>query len=98
MNHVPSAIWEHLKPVLHDITRKAPENIYFFFFFYDGPVAQYKQMGSFYFLSTTPFEAGFSGVTWNFFEAGQEKGAPDGVGGSIKRKADQLVRQRNGPS
>ena len=30
-------------------------------------------------------------VNWNFFEASHGKGAPDGVGGAIKRAADRLV-------
>ena len=34
---------------------------------------------------------GFDHVTWNFMEAGHGKGAPDGVGGVLKRTADSLV-------
>ena len=30
-------------------------------------------------------------ATWNFTEAGHGKGAPDGVGGLLKRTADRLV-------
>ncbi|KAK0151073.1 hypothetical protein N1851_007764 [Merluccius polli] len=35
----------------------------------------------------------FTRGTWNFFEASHGKGAPDGVGGSLKRRADRLVSQ-----
>ena len=37
----------------------------------------------------------FSGTnsTWNFFEASHGKGAADGVGGVLKRTADQIVKQ-----
>ncbi|KAI4893799.1 hypothetical protein NFI96_020780, partial [Prochilodus magdalenae] len=31
---------------------------------------------------------GFTAGTWNFFEASHGKGAPDGVGGALKRRAD----------
>lgn len=34
---------------------------------------------------------GFQSGTWNFFEASHGKGAPDGVGGLLKRTADRLV-------
>ena len=30
-------------------------------------------------------------MTWNFFEASHGKGAPDGIGGYLKRTADDLV-------
>lgn len=30
-------------------------------------------------------------LTWNYSESGHGKGAPDGVGGILKRTADQLV-------
>lgn len=36
---------------------------------------------------------GFTRGTWNFFEASHGKGAPDGVGGSLKKRADRLVSQ-----
>ncbi len=29
--------------------------------------------------------------TWNFFEASHGKGAPDGMGGALKRTADMMV-------
>ncbi|CAH2000090.1 unnamed protein product [Acanthoscelides obtectus] len=33
--------------------------------------------------------------TWNFHEAGHGKGAPDGIGATCKRSADQLIAQRD---
>lgn len=33
----------------------------------------------------------FMRYTWNFHEAGHEKGAPDGVGATWKRNADQVI-------
>lgn len=58
--------------------------------FSDGPAIQYKQMGNFYLLSKEPFNKGFKDISWNFFQASQGKGAPDGVGGTLKRSADKI--------
>lgn len=44
-------------------------------------------------LSTELFKKGFKKGTWSFFEAGHGKGAPDGVGGVLKRTADRLVSE-----
>ncbi len=62
-------------------------------FFGDGPTTQYRQKGNFFLLSTEPSLKGFENVTWSFFEASHCKGAPDGIGGSLKRQADTLARQ-----
>jgi hypothetical protein len=40
-----------------------------------------------------PFGLGYKKVVWNFLEAAHGKGAPDGVGGTLKRTADRLVAQ-----
>jgi hypothetical protein len=42
-------------------------------------------------LSKLIFELGFKSATWNFWEAGHGKGAPDGIGSCVKRLADSLV-------
>ncbi len=44
-------------------------------------------------LTTELYNQGFTAGTWNFFEASHGKGAPDGVGGLLKRTADRLVSQ-----
>jgi hypothetical protein len=36
-------------------------------------------------------ENGLDAVTWIFTAAGHGKGAPDGVGASVKRAADRMV-------
>lgn len=58
----------------------------------DGPVTQYRNKKNFYLLSTIPFLSGFRQVTWNFSEKSHGKGAPDGVGGAVKRTADCAVQ------
>ncbi|KAI7790060.1 hypothetical protein IRJ41_015359, partial [Triplophysa rosa] len=47
--------------------------------------------GNFFMFCTKLQEYGFQSGTWNFFEASHGKGAPDGVGGLLKRTADRLV-------
>lgn len=31
-------------------------------------------------------------ITWNYLEAGHRKGSPDGVGATLKKTVDQVVR------
>jgi len=87
--HGPAAIWAHLDPIFDLIKFRFPRitNVNFFT---DGPATQYKQKNNFL-LSTEVFAKGFRSATWNYFEASHGKGAPDGIGGSIKRTADRLV-------
>nr|CAI5852642.1 unnamed protein product [Callosobruchus analis] len=60
--------------------------------FSDSPATQYRQKQSFYLICNRLFSNyNFTKVTWNFFEAGHGKGAADGIGGFLKRTADQLV-------
>ena len=44
------------------------------------------------------YEMGFDSGTWNFFESGHGKGAPDGIGGASKRKTDNLANQTQNTS
>ena len=47
----------------------------------------------FYILSNHADLFGFP-ASWNYFEAGHGKGPCDGVGGSVKRMADEAVKQQ----
>ncbi|XP_061892415.1 uncharacterized protein LOC133642309 [Entelurus aequoreus] len=89
--HDPPAIWAHMEPVLAMVKTKYPE-VERLHFYSDGPATQYKQKGNFYLLSSEPFRQGFKDLSWNFFEASHGKGAPDGIGGTLKRSADRIVR------
>lgn len=86
----PGAIWEHLWPVLNCIKEEHPM-VNVLHFLSDGQCSQYHQRGNFYLFCTELFQKGFEKGTWNFFEANHGKGAPDGVGGVLKRIADDLV-------
>ena len=86
----PAAIWTHMSPIL-DLVKASYPNVNTVHFFSDGPCTQYRQKGNFYLFCTKLHQCGFQLGTWNFFEASHGKGAPDGVGGLLKRTADRLV-------
>lgn len=91
ITHNPAAIWAHLHPILCSAQENYPE-AKTLHVFSDGPATQYRQKQNFYLICNKLFsEYHFTKVTWNFFEAGHGKGAADGVGGFLKRAADQLV-------
>ena len=87
--HHAGAIWAHLKPVLASL----PSNIENIHFLSDGPVTQYRNKSMFYVLACKlqDMYPNFMRYTWNFHEAGHGKGAPDGVGATCKRTADQVI-------
>lgn len=91
VTHNPAAIWAHLHPILSSIQESFTE-VKIIHVFSDGPATQYRQKQNFYLICNKFFsEYNFKKITWNFFEAGHGKGAADGVGGFLKRTADQLV-------
>ncbi|KAG8176820.1 hypothetical protein JTE90_003448 [Oedothorax gibbosus] len=61
----------------------------------DSPSNQYRNKTMFYIISTVLKEdfPCIKKVTWNYTEAGHGKGAPDGIGGVLKRTADRIVAQ-----
>lgn len=86
--HDASAIWAHLNPILKELRERKIDTVHFFS---DGPFSQYKNKENIYFFKTYFHEMGFQYGTWNFSEASHGKGAPDGIGGAIKRLSDNLV-------
>ena len=90
LHHGPGAIWAHLDPVIDYIAASHP-SVDTLHFYSDGPTTQYRQKGNFYKFTTVIYEKGFIAATWNFSEAGHGKGAPDGIGATLKRTADQIV-------
>ncbi|ESN91594.1 hypothetical protein HELRODRAFT_165647 [Helobdella robusta] len=86
----PSAIWAHIEPILQNLRESYP-GITTLHFFSDGPTTQYRNKQNFYLLSTQIYKLGFTDASWNFFEAGHGKGAPDAIGGALKRRADDKV-------
>ena len=92
LRHDERSVWAHLKPVLEDLKKENP-SITTLHCMSDGPVTQYRNKRNFYLMSTIPFMLGFKKITWNFSEASHGKGAPDGVGGAVKRLADEHVKK-----
>ena len=93
LRHDERAVWAHLEPVLRDAIARSeipPSSLHVFS---DGPVTQYRNRKNFYLLSTVPFLSGFQKISWNFSEKAHGKGAPDGVGGAVKRLADTAVQR-----
>lgn len=85
-----AAIWSHMEPILRDIRVKFPK-VDTIHFWSDGPSKQYKNKKNFSLLCSVPSAQGFERTTWNFFPTSHGKGAPDGIGGTVKRTADSLV-------
>lgn len=92
LDHQSHAVWGHLDKVLRDLSTEYP-NINSIIFFSDGPSSQYRNRNNCYFFVTKMREyfPKLSSMSWNFSEAGHGKGPMDGVGGSLKRQADNLV-------
>lgn len=88
--HQPAAIWAHLHPILIKILENYP-GIDTIHYFSDGPFSQYRQKGNFYLACTKTFDYGLQAFSWSFFEAGHGKGPADGIGGYLKRAADNKV-------
>uniref|UniRef100_UPI00358DF4FA uncharacterized protein n=1 Tax=Myxine glutinosa TaxID=7769 RepID=UPI00358DF4FA len=89
--HGPAAIWEHLKPNLNSLQEK--HEVDTMHFFSDGPTTQYRQKLNFFLFTKELAQRKVTFGTWNFHEAGHGKGAPDGVGATVKRMADNLVQR-----
>nr|CAI5833473.1 unnamed protein product [Callosobruchus analis] len=61
----------------------------------DRPTKQYRNKTMYYFLATKLHHLypKIKTCSWNYWESGHGKGAPDGVGGVTKRTADRLVAE-----
>lgn len=91
LRHDPVLICAHLKPVIEQIKLLTPDlkNLHILS---DGPSTQYRNKTMFqmivrYLSNITNVET----ITWHFTETGHGKGAPDGVGGCLKRICDKAV-------
>lgn len=92
-DHSAPAIWAHLHPVFEFLKLNVPK-VKVIHFLSDSPSTQYRNKTLFYLLAHAltpilPVET----ATWNYTAAGHGKGAPDGIGGTLKRCADKVVAQ-----
>lgn len=91
LRHDASAVWAHLIPILQEIEAVAP-HISVLHLISDSPSGQYRNKKKFYIISQLQlYLPNLSRVIWHYCECGHGKGAPDGVGGVLKRSADRLV-------
>jgi hypothetical protein len=90
LRHDAVAVWAHLDPVLLYLKEQHP-SVDCVHFFSDGPSSQYRNKTNFFLLSRRIFIYGLKCATWNMFESGHGKGAPDGIGGALKRQADDII-------
>ncbi|KAJ8878297.1 hypothetical protein PR048_018874 [Dryococelus australis] len=91
LDHGVHAIWAHLKPILKTL----PDYVKTIHFWSESPSTQYLKKKMFtvlsqHFRDLFPIVQHF---TWNHHEAAHGKGAPDGIGGTCKRTADNLLSQ-----
>lgn len=91
LRHDASAVWAHLIPILQEIEAVAP-HISVLHLISDSPSGQYRNKKKIYIISQLHlYLSDLSRVIWHYCECGHGKGAPDGVGGVLKRSADRLV-------
>lgn len=91
VSHNERAVWAHIKPVVHEMMQNSSHKIDTLHVLSDGPVTQYRNKANCYLLSSVPYTWGLKHITWNYSERAHGKGAPDGVGGAVKRMADNHV-------
>ncbi|KAJ8888973.1 hypothetical protein PR048_008467 [Dryococelus australis] len=85
------AIWASLEPILEDVLHD--DRVRVLYFMSDSPQNQYRNKKNFHLLGEylkVRFPSVRS-VIWNFTEADHRKGALDGVGGYLKRTADNII-------
>lgn len=84
-------ICAHLNKILFLAHRKIPK-INAVHFLCDSPSTQYRNKTLFSLILKHLSQFSTS-ITWNYSECGHGKGAPDGIGGTIKRTANKLVAE-----
>ncbi|GBM80293.1 hypothetical protein AVEN_75205-1 [Araneus ventricosus] len=93
LRHDAAAICIHLKPILQELVVQVPQ-LETLHILSGGPSTQYKNKKIFYLLETfIARETGAPRCVWHFSETGHGKGAPDVVGGTLKRTADNIIAQ-----
>lgn len=93
LRHDPSAIMAHLKKKFDSHLPRFP-TVNTIHFISDGPTTQYRNSKMFY-LITQHLPRCYpqvSSISYNFTEAGHGKGAADGIGGCLKKQADDQVK------
>lgn len=91
LRHDPILICAHIKPVIEQIKLLSPD-LKELHILSDGPTTQYRNKTMFHLIVNYLRKiCNVERIIWHFSEAGHGKGAPDGVGGCIKRICDNAV-------
>ncbi|CAH0403160.1 unnamed protein product [Chilo suppressalis] len=92
--HDTVAVWAHLVPDFEWL-KNQKININRIHMLSDSPVNQYKNKFMFHIVyrHINDLFPGTKFFSWNYSEPGHGKGAPDGVGGTLKRIADKAVAE-----
>ncbi|KAL0859620.1 hypothetical protein ABMA27_010747 [Loxostege sticticalis] len=91
LRHDPVLICAHLKPVIEQIKLIIPD-LKDLHILSDGPTTQYGNKTMFQMIVNYISKiSSVESITWHFSESGHGKGAPDGVGGCLKRTCDKAV-------
>ena len=90
-NHDASAVYAFLQKLLPNVKERIPE-VSQAFCWTDSPTSQFRNKSVFQIISAHENEFGCK-ASWNYFEAGHGKGPCDGIGGTVKRLADDAVTQ-----
>lgn len=92
LGHNSATVFAFIKELIPHLKVMLPQ-IKHIHYYTDSPTSQYRNKTIFYLLSHHKELFGVS-TLWNVFEAGHGKGPCDGVGGSIKRMAEEAVCQQ----
>lgn len=90
-SHDASAVYAFLQKLLPVVKELVPETKQVFYWT-DSPTSQFRNKSVFQIISKHESEFGCK-ANWNYFEAGHGKGPCDGIGGTVKRLADDAVTQ-----
>lgn len=95
LNHGPIYICAHLTPIIAKMKTLVP-TLKRLHILSDGPSTQYKNKTMFHLIAAyLSKETQASSILWHYSASGHGKGAPDGVGGCLKRTADKHVAKGN---
>ena len=92
LGHNSATVFAFIKELIPHLKNILPQ-IKHIHYYTDSPTSQYRNKTIFYLLSHHKELFGVN-ASLNYFEAGHGKGPCDGVGGSVKRMADEAVRQQ----
>ena len=90
-SHNANMVYAVVKALISDLKVKLPR-LRRVHFITDSPTSQYRNTTMFHLVATAKKLLGVE-VSWTYFEAGHGKGPCDGVGGAVKRIADQEVNK-----